>query len=92
MWAHTEILVGCMMIIEKTGECWAEDYYWRTWEYVKKVYSRGVGAWEQAVDRKGEPMERAKYGINPMRRGNFHQPRCLMLNMQSLDRMIKREE
>lgn len=28
-----------------------------------------------------------KWGINPMRRGNYHQPRFLMLNILSLDRI-----
>ncbi len=90
MWSHTEILVGCMLVIEKTGEYWAMDYYDRTWEYVKKTFSRGIGAWEQAVNRFGEPIDRKKHGINPMRRGNFHQPRYLMMAILSLDRMIKK--
>lgn len=92
MWAHTEILVGCMMVIENTGEAWAKDWYNRTWEYVKKTYCLGVGAWEQAVNRQGEPISREKWGINPMRRGNYHQPRFLMLNILSLDRMIEKEK
>ena len=90
MWAHTEILVGCMMIIEHTGEAWACDWYQRTWDYVKKTFCLGAGAWEQAVNRLGEPISREKWGINPMRRGNYHQPRFLMLNILSLDRMIER--
>ena len=92
MWAHTEILIGCMMIFEKTGECWAEDWYWRTWEYLKDNFCRGIGAWEQAVDRQGEPKVRTYENINPMRRGNYHQPRFLMLNILSLDRMIKQQK
>ncbi len=92
MWAHTEILVGCMMVFENTGEAWARDWYQRTWEYVIKTFRLGAGAWEQAVNREGEPISREKWGINPMRRGNYHQPRFLMLNMLSLDRMIKRGE
>jgi len=92
MWAHTEILVGCMMVFENTGEAWARDWYQRTWEYVLKTFRLGVGAWEQAVNRQGEPISREKWGINPKRRGNYHQPRFLMLNMLSLDRMIKRSE
>ena len=91
MWAHVEILVGCMMVIENTGEAWAWDWYQRTWEYVIKTFRLGVGAWEQAVNRQGEPISREKWGINPMRRGNYHQPRFLMLNMLSLDRMIKED-
>ncbi len=88
MWAHMEILIGCMMTFEHTGEVWAMDWYKRVWDYVKKTFSRGTGAWEQAVNRRGEPISREKWGINPMRRGNFHQPRFLMSNMLSLDRMI----
>jgi len=88
MWAHTEILVGCMMVFENTGEAWARDWYQRTWEYVLKTFRLGVGAWEQAVNRQGEPISREKWGINPMRRGNYHQPRFLMLNILSLDRML----
>jgi N-acylglucosamine 2-epimerase len=88
MWAHTEILIGCMMIIEHTGEAWARDWYWRTWNYVKRTFCLGVGAWEQAVNRQGEPISREKWGIHPMRRGNYHQPRFLMMNILSLDRML----
>ena len=89
MWAHTEILVGCLMVMEHTGEAWAWDWYQRTWAYVKKTFRLGVGAWEQAVNRQGEPISREKWGIHPMRRGNYHQPRFLMLNMLSLDRLIQ---
>jgi mannose/cellobiose epimerase-like protein (N-acyl-D-glucosamine 2-epimerase family) len=88
MWAHTEILIGCMLVIENAGEAWARDWYKRTWEYVTKTFCLGVGAWEQAVNRQGEPISREKWGINPMRRGNYHQPRFLMLNILSLDRML----
>lgn len=91
MWAHTEILIGCMMIFEKTGEYWAEEWYWRTWDYLKEKFCRGPGAWEQAVDRMGEPKIRDREGINPMRRGNYHQPRFLMLNLLSLDRILKQQ-
>lgn len=91
MWAHVEILVGCMMVFENSGEAWAWDWYQRTWEYVKKTFRLGEGAWEQAVNRQGEPISREKWGINPMRRGNYHQPRFLMLNMLSLDRLIKED-
>jgi len=89
MWAHTEILIGCLIVLEQTGECWAKEWYDRTWDYVKKTFCRGIGAWEQAVDRYGEPKSREKWGIHPMRRCNYHQPRFLMMNILSLDRMIK---
>ncbi|HPI72069.1 MAG TPA: AGE family epimerase/isomerase, partial [bacterium] len=90
MWAHTEILIGCMIVLEQSGESWAKEWYGRTWEYVKKAFCRGIGAWEQAVNRYGEPQTREKWGIHPMRRCNYHQPRFLMMNIKSLDRMMQR--
>lgn len=90
MWAHTEILIGCMIVLEHSGECWAREWYERTWDYVRKTFCRGIGAWEQAVDRFGAPKSREKWGIHPMRRCNYHQPRFLMMNIQSLERMMKK--
>ena len=92
MWAHTEILIGCMMVREHCDEYWARDYYDKTWDYVKKKICRGIGAWEQAVDRFGEPLSREKNGVHPMRRGNFHQPRFLMMNMKSLQRILTKNQ
>jgi N-acylglucosamine 2-epimerase len=90
MWAHTEILIGCMIAMEHTEACWASEWYERTWNYIKKTFCRGIGAWEQAVNRYGEPISREKWGIHPLRRCNYHQPRFLMMNILSLERMIKR--
>jgi len=63
-------------------------------EYLHHDYSRilktmantGHGVWRQAVDRRGKDLKRV--GISTKRKGNFHQPRCLMLNLLSLERMI----
>ncbi len=88
MWAHTEVMNGCLLVYENEGAEWAREWYGKTWEYVKKSFSRGIGAWEQAVDRRGNPQSREKWGINPMRRGNFHQPRFLMLSILRLNKMI----
>ena len=46
----------------------------------------GHGVWRQAVDRRGKDLKRV--GISTKRKGNFHQPRMLMLNLLSLERMI----
>ncbi len=91
MWAHTEILNGCLLVFEHSKDSWAGEWYGKTWDYVKKHFGRGIGAWEQAVDRRGNPKDRKQWGINPMRRGNFHQPRYLMLGILRLDEMIRRK-
>ncbi len=87
MWAHCEILIACLTVLEYTGEIWAKEWYERTRAYILKTMANtGHGVWRQAVDRYGKDVKRV--GISTKRRGNFHQPRCLMLNVLSLERMI----
>jgi len=88
MWTHTEILVACMTVLEYSGEVWAKEWYERAREYtLRTMANTGHGIWRQAVDRYGNDLQRS--GISSYRKGNFHQPRYLMMNMRSLDRMIK---
>jgi N-acylglucosamine 2-epimerase len=88
MWAHTEILVACMTVLEYTGEVWAKEWYERAREYtIRTMANTGHGVWRQAVDRYGDGLKRS--GISEYRKGNFHQPRYMMMNIMSLDRMIK---
>ncbi len=86
MWAHTELLIACLTILEYTGEVWAKEWYERVREYVLRTMTTDYGIWLQAVDRYGKNVKRP--GISIYRRGNFHQPRCQMMNMLSLQRMI----
>jgi mannose/cellobiose epimerase-like protein (N-acyl-D-glucosamine 2-epimerase family) len=87
MWAHCEILIACLTILEYTGEVWAKEAYERARAYtLKTMANTGHGVWRQAVDRYGKDLKRV--GISPKRKGNFHQPRMLMKNILSLERMI----
>ncbi len=88
MWAHTEILIACMTVLEYTGEVWAKEWYERARDYaIRRFANTGHGVWRQAVDRYGNNLKRE--GISEYRKGNFHQPRFMMMNLLSLDRMIK---
>jgi mannose/cellobiose epimerase-like protein (N-acyl-D-glucosamine 2-epimerase family) len=89
MWAQAEILVGTMQAYADSTAPWALDWYERAWEYVQRTMRTDTGVWRQAVDRFGSGVDRP--GISIYRKGNFHQPRCLMLNLLQLDRMIQRE-
>jgi mannose/cellobiose epimerase-like protein (N-acyl-D-glucosamine 2-epimerase family) len=86
MWAQTEVVIGTLRVFADTGESWALDWYERSWEYVQRTMRTDIGVWRQAVDRFGEGMHRP--GISRYRKGNFHQPRCLMMNLLQLERMI----
>jgi hypothetical protein len=88
MWAHCELLIACMTILEYTAEAWAKEWYERIRAFTLRVMPcPGHGIWRQAVDRLGNDVQRA--GLSTTRRGNFHQPRCLMLNLLSLNRMLE---
>ncbi|MHC4398137.1 MAG: AGE family epimerase/isomerase [Planctomycetota bacterium] len=88
MWAHCEILIACLSILEYTGEVWAKQWYERVWAFtLRAMANTGHGVWRQAVDRCGNDVKRV--GVSSKRKGNFHQPRCLMMNILSLDRIIE---
>ncbi|MHC4395548.1 MAG: AGE family epimerase/isomerase [Planctomycetota bacterium] len=87
MWPLCEILVGCMTVLEYSGDVWAREWYERVRAFTLRTMTTDYGVWRQAVDRFGKDKKRAT--ISVYRKGNFHQPRYMMLDMLSLDRMIK---
>ena len=91
-WAQFELMTSLMLIIEYTGENWAKEWYERQYKYVIKTFDTDNGVWRQAVNRKGQNANqdsKLRKRWNPKRKGNFHQPRCMMYNLLCLDRMIK---
>ena len=88
MWAHTELLLSTIMILEQTGEAWAKEWYERGRQYtIRTMANTGNGVWRQAVDRFGADKKRP--GISIYRKDNFHQIRYQMMNLLSIGRMIK---
>jgi len=90
MWSHTELMIACMMVLAHTSADWARRWYGRSYAYLRAhMANTTTGVWRQAVDRRGNP--RTRPGISPHRKGNYHQPRALMLNLLSLEQMINKE-
>jgi mannose/cellobiose epimerase-like protein (N-acyl-D-glucosamine 2-epimerase family) len=90
LWAQEEVLIGTMFLIEHTGAPWARDWFGRTWNYAQEKFplkNHGSPIWMYAGNRK---VEFEEYKARPKRIENFHHPRHLMLNLLSLERMIKR--
>jgi len=87
MWSHCELMIALMHILEYTGELWAKEWYERVRAYAIRSFDTDYGVWRQAADRFGRDVKRR--GTLGKRKGNFHQPRYMMLNLLSLDRMIK---
>ena len=90
LWAQEEVLIGCMMIIERTGANWAQEMFARMYLHVRDKYplkSHGSPLWIYASDRR---VTYEAFSRMPKRVENYHHPRHLMLNLLSLERMIKR--
>jgi len=86
-WVQEEALIGCLIAIEHTGADWAKHWFSKIFTYVQKTFplkKHGYALWDHWPDRK------ATFVKHYERVENFHHPRHLMLNLCSLERMMKR--
>ena len=87
-WAQVEVLVGCLLLVEHSGEPWAGKMFGEMYTYFRQNYSleeQGCPMWLLGGDRKLDPYRRPRAG------DNYHIPRWLMLNLLSLERIIARD-
>ena len=87
LWLQEEVLIGTMILMEHTDLEWPAWWFDRTFHYVQDKFplrQHGYPMWIMGGDRK------VTYQPKTARKGNFHHPRHLMLNLLSLDRMIER--
>jgi N-acylglucosamine 2-epimerase len=86
LWAQEEVLIGTLCMIEHTGDPWAFYWFDRMYRYVLDKYpleKYGSALWNNGGDRK------MTFVGEGMRVENYHHPRHLMLNILSLERIIK---
>jgi N-acylglucosamine 2-epimerase len=87
LWLQEEVLIGTMILMEHTDLEWPAWWFERTFHYVQDKFplrQHGYPMWIMGGDRK------VTYQPKTARKGNFHHPRHLMLNLLALDRMIER--
>lgn len=85
LWLHEEILIGCMMLIEHTGDIWAQQCFAKTFNYIQQKFIRsGYAFWIPGGDRQ---LTEHQTG----RAEHYHHPRHLMLNLLSLNRILERK-
>ena len=85
LWLHEEILIGCLMLIEHTGDVWAQQCFERTFDFVReKFINPDYAFWIPGGDRRliDHQTGRAEH---------YHHPRHLMLNLMAINRMIERK-
>lgn len=82
-WPHNEILIASLMAYRDTGDEYYLDWFKKTLEYAKKVFSDPeYGDWYGYLRRDGKPTEPACKGSTF--KGPFHLPRMLVM----LDTML----
>lgn len=88
LWTQDEALVGTMILLEHTDLEWPQQWFDRIYHYVRDKFTLrqyGYPGWILSADR------RVTFEPHISRKGNYHHPRQLMLNLLALDRMIERE-
>ncbi|RIQ18987.1 AGE family epimerase/isomerase [Jiangella rhizosphaerae] len=89
LWVQEEVLIGALLVIERTGAGWAKELFERTYQYVQDTFplhGHGSPTWRHATDRQGS---HESFAALPARIENYHHPRHLMLAISCLDRMLE---
>lgn len=85
LWLQEEILIGCLMLIEHTGDQWAQECFEKTYTYVQEKFIRPEYAfWIPGGDRKLAVHQKERVE-------HYHHPRHLMLNLLAINRIIERK-
>jgi len=86
LWEQAELLISTMSMIEHTADPWAFNWFEKTFNYVMDNYplqKYGYPLWNIGGDRKMTFVKESE------RIENYHHPRHLMLNILSLERILK---
>lgn len=83
-WLQEEILIGCLLLIEHTGDPWAVKCYMETDAYITEKFTHPEYAF--IVDNGNRQMDKP----SEVRAEHYHHPRQLMVCMLAMDRILKR--
>ena len=87
LWLQEEVLIGTLVLLEHTDLDWPEAWFGRTFRYVQEKFplkQYGHPMWILGADRK------VTFQPHVSRKGNYHHPRHLALNLLAVERMIAR--
>ncbi|MEG0512454.1 MAG: AGE family epimerase/isomerase [Clostridia bacterium] len=87
-WPHNEILIASLMAYRDTGDERYYEWYTKTLEYCKRVFSDPqYGEWYGYLRRDGKPTMPSTKGSTF--KGPFHLPRMLIMTDQMITEMLK---
>ena len=89
LWGMNEVLVATLRVFERTKADWAAQYYAKAYQILTdrfRLKKRGLPGYVLFTDR------RFTFEPHAVRQDNYHPIRQLMLNIQTLDRMLGNKE
>ena len=87
-WPHNEILIASMMAYRDTGDEKYCDWFTKTLEYCKQVFSDPAnGEWYGYLRRDGKPTMPSTKGSTF--KGPFHLPRSLIMVDQMIGQILE---
>ncbi len=87
LWEQLEVLIGCLCMVEHSGDAWAAAMFERMFAYVRDNWHlerHGLPLYMFTADRK------ALFTRHSDRIENYHLPRYLMLSLLAIERMMGR--
>jgi hypothetical protein len=86
LWSLNEILVACLNVYERTRAEWAARFFGMALEVIDQKFSRKKHGQPGTMLFAGRRMTQQAHVA---RQDNYHPPRQLMLNLLTLDRMLR---
>jgi hypothetical protein len=86
LWGLCEVLIATLNVFERTGAEWAARYFGMAYRVVAEKFvlkKRGYPGYVLFADRQ------FTFRPHAARQDNYHPPRQMMLNLLTLDRMIR---
>jgi mannose/cellobiose epimerase-like protein (N-acyl-D-glucosamine 2-epimerase family) len=97
LWEQEEVLIGTLCLVEEEDHPWARQMFGKMFTYVREKFPLqryGYPLWIVQGDRKVTYENKPPQGPpfpEEQRVENYHHPRHLMLNLLSLERMLRQE-
>jgi len=85
LWEQVEVMVGCLCLVERSGDAWASETFERMFVYLRdrfRLERHGLPLYLFTADR------RATFIPHADRIENYHLPRYLMLSLLASERML----
>ena len=88
LWALDEVLVACLLILERQDASWAWEFFARAQDVIDEKFSMKAMAGQPTYVLFSD--RRIARPPQSVRQDNYHRLRALMMNLRTLERLVSR--